>query len=104
VSGEAIRWAQLFEEAGYTAVMPGWPDDPQTVEEAKAHPEVFARKGITEVADHFEEIIRGLEKSQERNEGLTEIVEIPGRGHALTIDSGWREVAQTALDFVKRFI
>jgi hypothetical protein len=33
-----------------------------------------------------------------------EIVEIPGRGHALTIDSGWREVAETALAFVKRFV
>ena len=35
---------------------------------------------------------------------MTEIVEIPGRGHALTIDSGWREVADTALSFVKRFV
>ena len=42
-------------------------------------------------------------KKQEKNEGVTEIVEIPGRGHALTIDSGWREVADTALNFVKRF-
>ncbi|MDX6390068.1 MAG: non-heme chloroperoxidase, partial [Streptosporangiaceae bacterium] len=37
------------------------------------------------------------------NTGVTEIVEIPGRGHALTIDSGWREVADTALAFVQRF-
>ena len=35
---------------------------------------------------------------------MTEIVEIPNRGHALTIDSGWREVADTALAFVKRFV
>jgi hypothetical protein len=35
--------------------------------------------------------------------GMTEIVKIPNRGHALTIDHGWREVAQTAHDFVKRF-
>ena len=34
---------------------------------------------------------------------MTEIVEIPGRGHALVIDSGWREVADTALAFVRRF-
>ena len=34
---------------------------------------------------------------------MTEYVEMPGRGHALTIDSGWREVADTALAFVKRF-
>jgi pimeloyl-ACP methyl ester carboxylesterase len=42
-------------------------------------------------------------KKQKRNEAVTEIVEIPGRGHSLTIDSGWREVADTALAFVKRF-
>src|SRR3954453_22217886 len=42
-------------------------------------------------------------KKQKRNEGATEIVEIPDRGHALTIDSGWREVADTALAFVRRF-
>jgi pimeloyl-ACP methyl ester carboxylesterase len=40
---------------------------------------------------------------QESNQGVTEIVEMKGRGHALTIDSGWREVADTALAFVKRF-
>jgi non-heme chloroperoxidase len=42
-------------------------------------------------------------KRQRRNPGVTEIVKIPNRGHSLTIDHGWREVAQTALDFVKRF-
>jgi non-heme chloroperoxidase len=42
-------------------------------------------------------------KRQKRNSGVTEIVKVPNRGHALTIDHGWREVAQTALDFVKRF-
>jgi pimeloyl-ACP methyl ester carboxylesterase len=41
---------------------------------------------------------------QKRNSDVTEFVEIPGRGHALTIDSGWREVADTALAFVKRFV
>jgi pimeloyl-ACP methyl ester carboxylesterase len=242
------RWAAAFEEAGYTALTPGWPDDPETVAEAKAHPEVFAGKGVGEVADHYEAIIRGLDrkpavvghsfgglltqivagrglsvasvaidpapfrgvlplpistlkagapvlgnpanrnraipltydqfryafanavseeeakelydtfavpapgrplfqaatanlnpwteakvdtgnpdrgplliisgekdhtvpwalanaayKQQDDNPGVTEIVEIKGRGHALTIDSGWREVADTALAFVKRF-
>jgi pimeloyl-ACP methyl ester carboxylesterase len=242
------RWADLFEEAGYTALTPGWPDDPDTVAEANANPEVFAHKTVGQVADHFEEVIRQLTKKpavighsfggllaqiiagrglsaatvavdpapfrgvlplpisalkssrpvlgnpanrnhavpltyeqfrfafanavsedeakelyetyavpasgaplfqaatanlnpwteakvktknpdrgplliisgekdntvpwsianasykrQKRNEGVTEIVEIPNRGHALTIDHGWREVADTALAFVKRF-
>jgi non-heme chloroperoxidase len=243
------RWAAAFEEAGYTALTPGWPDDPETVEEANAHPEVFAHKTVGQVADHFDEIIRGLAKKpalighsfggllvqilagrglaaasvaidpapfrgvlplpfsalksarpvlgnpanrnraipltyeqfrygfanavseeearelyetfavptsgaplfqsaaanlnpwteakvdsenpergpllivsgekdntvpwaianasykrQKRNEGVTEIVEIPNRGHALVVDSGWREVADKALAFVERFV
>ena len=47
------RWAELFEAAGYVALTPGWPDDPETVEEANAHPEVFAHKSVGQVADHF---------------------------------------------------
>ena len=43
-------------------------------------------------------------KKQRRNPGITEIIQIPNRGHALTIDSGWREVADKALAFVKRFV
>jgi pimeloyl-ACP methyl ester carboxylesterase len=56
------RWAGVFEEAGYVALSPGWPDDPQTVGQAKEQPEVFARKSIGEVADHFESVIGGLER------------------------------------------
>ena len=56
------RWAKVFENAGYIAVTPGWPDDPETVEEAKAAPEVFAGKSIGEIADHFDEVIRGLDR------------------------------------------
>ena len=41
---------------------------------------------------------------EERNADITEIVEIPNRGHSLTIDSGWREVAETALRFIRRFV
>jgi non-heme chloroperoxidase len=231
------------------ALTPGWPDDPETVEEAKAHPEVFARKTIGQVADHYADVIGQLEKKpavighsfgglltqiiagrglsaasvaidpapfrgvlplpfsalksaspvlgnpanrnraipltfeqfrfgfanavsqeearelydhfavpasgaplfqaatanlnpwteakvdtknpergpllivsgekdntvpwaianasykrQKRNEGVTEIVEMPNRGHALVVDSGWREVADKALGFIKRFL
>jgi pimeloyl-ACP methyl ester carboxylesterase len=56
------RWAAVFEEAGYTAVTPGWPDDPETVAEANANPDVFARKTVGQVADHFEEILRKLNR------------------------------------------
>src|SRR5215207_7773222 len=210
------NWVGLFEENGYAGVTPSWPDDPEAVEEARANPEVFARKTLKQVADHtatvaidpgpfrgvlplplstlkvtgpvlanprnrgraitltfdqfkygwanalddeearqlydtyhvagpglalaqmananlnpFTEakvdprnpargpllIIEGEKdhtvpwaianaayKRQKHNESVTEITRIPNRGHSLTIDSGWREVAQTALDFVKRFV
>ena len=56
------RWVTLFEEAGYVGVTPGWPDDPETVAEAREHPDVFAGKGITEIADYEEAIIRRLDR------------------------------------------
>ena len=56
------RWAEVFEEAGFTALTPGWPDDPETVAEAKANPDKFANKSVGDVADHFEAIIRRLKK------------------------------------------
>ena len=57
------RWAALFEENGYTTLTPGWPDDPDTIQEANATPKVFAGKSIGQVADHFEQIIRGLDRN-----------------------------------------
>jgi pimeloyl-ACP methyl ester carboxylesterase len=243
------NWVGLFEEAGYAGLTPSWPDDPETVEEARANPEVLAKKTLAQVADHTVDVIgkldrkpavmghstggllaqmiagRGLSaatvaidpgpfrgvlplpvsalrsampvlanplnrgravtltfdqfkygwtnalsdeeakqlyetyhvaapgvalmqmananinpfteakadtrnpdrgpllildgekdhtvpwaiahasyKRQARNEAVTEIEKIPNRGHSLTIDSGWREVAEKALAFVKRFV
>jgi pimeloyl-ACP methyl ester carboxylesterase len=243
------RWTAVFEEAGYVPLTPGWPDDPNTVEQAREHPDVFADKSVGQVADHFCDVIgqlstkpavighsfgglltqiiagRGLAaasvaidpapfrgvlplplsslksafpvlgnprnrhravpltydqfrfafanavpedearqlydtyavpasgvalfqaaaanlnpwtevkvdsanpdrgplliisgerdntvpwaianasfKQQKDNPGITEILEMPNRGHSLTIDSGWREVCETALGFVRRFV
>ncbi len=56
------RWAAVFDEAGYAPLTPGWPEDPETVAEAKAHPEVFAGKTIGQVADHYAEVIGQLNK------------------------------------------
>jgi len=242
-------WAAVFEEAGYAPVTPVWPDDPETVEQARANPDVFAKKTLGQIGDHTTEVIgqlnkkpavmghstggllcqiiagRGLSaatvaidpgpfrgvlplpvsalksaspvlknplnkgravtltldqfkygwanalsdeeaeelyetyhvaapglalmqmananvnpwteakvdtknpdrgplliidgekdhtvpwaianasfKRQQQNEGVTEIKKIPNRGHSLTIDNGWREVADTVLAFVKRFV
>jgi pimeloyl-ACP methyl ester carboxylesterase len=243
------NWAQLFEEAGYAPLTPSWPDDPETIGEARANPDVFAKKTLGQIADHTADVIgkltkkpavmghstgglltqiiagRGLSaasvaidpgpfrgvlplpisalksagpvlknplnkgravtltldqfkygwanalsdeeakqlyeayhvaapgvalmqmananlnpfteakadtknpdrgpllildgekdhtvpwaianasyKKQKRNQSVTEIEQIPNRGHSLTIDSGWREVAEKALAFVKRFV
>ena len=54
------RWAEVFEAAGYVALTPGWPDDPETAAEARGNPEVFAGKSIGEVADHFAAVIASL--------------------------------------------
>src|SRR5258707_4340380 len=56
------RWATAFEAAGFTALTPGWPDDPDTVDEANAHPEALAHKTVGQVADHFDVIIRALHR------------------------------------------
>jgi non-heme chloroperoxidase len=53
-------WAELFHEAGFATVTASWPDDPETVEQARANPEVFAGKTVGQVADHVAELIGRL--------------------------------------------
>ncbi len=54
------RWRAMFEEAGYATLAPGWPDDPNTVEEANRHPEVLAHKSIGDISDHFADVTNRL--------------------------------------------
>src|SRR4029453_13802606 len=56
------RWVTLFEEAGYVGVTPGWPDAPDAGRKAGEDPEVFRGKGIREIADYEEAIIRRLDR------------------------------------------
>jgi non-heme chloroperoxidase len=56
------NWATAFEEAGYAALTPVWPDDPLTVEEARANPDALAKKTIGQIADHTSEVIGQLQK------------------------------------------
>src|SRR4051794_13138743 len=56
------KWAEHFEEAGYAAVTPSWPDDPETIEEARANPDVFANKTLRQIADHTAEVISALDR------------------------------------------
>ena len=54
------RWRTLFENRGYATIAPGWPDDPETVAEARDHPDVFAHKMVQAVTDHYLEAIAAL--------------------------------------------
>src|SRR3954466_11291843 len=54
------NWADFFQQAGYAPLTPDWPDDPETVQGARAEPEVLAKKTLKQVADHTTEIINAL--------------------------------------------
>jgi non-heme chloroperoxidase len=56
------RWAAVFDEAGFAPVAASWPDDPETVEAARANPEAFANKTVGQVADHIADVIGKLTK------------------------------------------
>src|SRR5262245_456726 len=55
-------WVDFFKQAGHAPLTPDWPDDPETVEEARANPDVFAKKTLKQVADHTTEVIKALDK------------------------------------------
>jgi alpha-beta hydrolase superfamily lysophospholipase len=56
------NWADFFKQAGYAPLTPDWPDDPATVDEARANPDVLSRKTLKQVADHTTEVISALDK------------------------------------------
>jgi pimeloyl-ACP methyl ester carboxylesterase len=56
------NWVEFFRDAGYAPLAPDWPDDPETVEQARANPDVLAKKTLKQIADHTAEVIAGLEK------------------------------------------
>jgi pimeloyl-ACP methyl ester carboxylesterase len=55
-----VSWQDLFTEAGYDPVAPGWPGIPDTVEQARANPDSIADHGIDDVTDHYAKIIATL--------------------------------------------
>src|SRR5437588_4333282 len=55
------RWREVFEQAGFATLTPSWPDDPETIEEARANPQVFANKTVGQVAGHVAEVIGRLD-------------------------------------------
>jgi alpha-beta hydrolase superfamily lysophospholipase len=55
-------WLELFREAGYNPIAPGWPGEPGTVAEAREHPEYVANIGINDITGHYADIIDGLDQ------------------------------------------
>src|SRR5690242_287020 len=53
-------WQDAFRDAGYETSAPGWPGDPDTVEEARANPESIADHGIDDVVAHYAGLISAL--------------------------------------------
>src|SRR5262249_21325548 len=56
------KWVEFFAQEGYAGLTPDWPDDPETVEQARANPDVLAKKTLKQVADHTDEVIARLTK------------------------------------------
>jgi pimeloyl-ACP methyl ester carboxylesterase len=46
-------------------------------------------------------LVRSTLKAYRKSPAVTELKEFPGRGHSLTIDSGWRELAEYSLTWLK---
>lgn len=53
-------WVDLFRDAGYEPIAPGWPHEPDSVEDARAHPEAVANIGINDAVGHYADLMDGL--------------------------------------------
>jgi pimeloyl-ACP methyl ester carboxylesterase len=56
------NWGEFFKQAGHAPLTPDWPDDPETVEQARANPDALAKKTLKQIGDHTAEVIGGLNK------------------------------------------
>lgn len=56
------NWRTLFEEQGFVTLAPGWPDDPASTADARRDPSVFVGKGVTDITDHYADVIRALHR------------------------------------------
>src|SRR5947209_5197624 len=92
--------APLFQAA--TANLNPWTEAKVDTTNPKRGPLLILDGGVDHTVPWA--IANASYKKQRHNNGVTEIAKIPNRGHSLTIDSGWREVADSALAFVKRFV
>ena len=54
------KWLDLYREAGYDPIAPGWPGEPATVAEAREHPDLVANTSIDDAVSHFSEVVDAL--------------------------------------------
>ena len=54
-------WLDVFAEAGYRPIAPGWPGESDTVEQTPADPAKIAGQGFDDVVNHYAEIIATLD-------------------------------------------
>jgi pimeloyl-ACP methyl ester carboxylesterase len=92
---------ELFEQAGYAPNAPGWPGDQSTVDEARVNPDTVANHGIEDVVDHFSAIIEALPSKpivigDSFGAMIAEKLLGEDRGHSLTIDDSWLDVAKAS--------
>ena len=107
---EAKRLYDSYHVAGRGSPWPRWPTPTSTPGPSRRSTRRTPIGGPLLILDGEKDhtvpwaIANGAYKRQKRNPSVTEIKKMPNRGHSLTIDHGWQEVAQTALDFIKRFV
>jgi pimeloyl-ACP methyl ester carboxylesterase len=55
------RWLELYRDAGYEPIAPGWPGESETVHAARENPDLVADTSIDDAVAHFAEIIGALD-------------------------------------------
>lgn len=62
LAGSWDHWRERFEQRGFVTLAPGWPDDPESVAEARERPGAFAGKSVGNITDHYAAAIRKLDR------------------------------------------
>jgi pimeloyl-ACP methyl ester carboxylesterase len=57
------RWVKHYSAKGYSVIAANWPGLDGDIEQLRRDPSRFATLGLTEVVDHYEQFIRGLESA-----------------------------------------
>jgi pimeloyl-ACP methyl ester carboxylesterase len=55
-------WKERFETQGHQVLAPAWPRMQGDVEDVRRDPSALNGLGVTEIVDHYEELIRGLDR------------------------------------------